>query len=157
VFAATWGYFAENAGSAIEVVKQLAGGRRALVEDLMPAAALYLWQIRGRLAAHPNPVGCTPQAGRWAMLRLLEREAGHRLGEFEPDVHAEAAVTTDPEPDEFDTLLTFAPERYRDLLARRFQGDEPLTDLAADLGVTNKAVHERIARALERIRGRLAG
>lgn len=135
--------------------RRIARGHDCGVEDLYQVAALWLWANRHKAAGHPNPGGWFIQAGRWAMLR--ERERLRPALRCDPDTLAVTIAATDPEPDEFDTLLAFAPERYRELLDRRFRGGEQVTDIATSAGVTRSAVGQQIERALSHVRRQLAG
>ncbi len=131
---------------------RLSRGRAVPAEDLVQAALLALWADRHKAAEHPSPSHWFGQAGRWAMLRHLERQ-GRRACELDIGVHSPAVW--DPEPCEFETLVELLPADRRQLVRERFEAGRTFQDLADAEGVTPAAVRQRVETALDHLRRHL--
>lgn len=86
------------------------------------------------------------------MFAAVKRD--RRAGGVDPDVHAAMSRTTDPDPDEFDVVLTKVRQRDRELIERGFRGGESFVTIAADAGVTAERIRQRVERVMERLRER---
>jgi len=138
--------------------RRLSRRRGVEAEDMFQAAVAVLWADRAKLPAdHPTPSAWFVQSAKWAMLRQLERQGRRPAAGLDAEAHATAFSTTDPEPDEFATLVGLLPAEVRELAVSRFADGLTLTELAADLGVTPAAVRQRMETAFDKVRGRLAG
>ncbi len=133
----------------------IARRRKLEAADLRQTALLVMWRDHGKAAGQPNPEGWLIQAARWAMLNHADRQGRRAAVPLDAQAHATAFSATDPEPDEWETLVGFLDPAAAELVRRRFADDLTFAELAGELGITPAGVRGRVETALEHLRRHL--
>jgi uncharacterized protein (TIGR03435 family) len=129
-----------------------------LAEEVVQLVFILLARKAGSLGPKTILPGWLYRTARYASLRVIERESRRRAREnqafMESSTHQE---NTHPVWDEvapfLDEGMAKLNARDRDAVVLRFFQNKSLNEVAAALGLQERAAQKRVARAVERLRG----
>ncbi len=134
-------------------------GNRDLAEDVTQAVFIVL----ARRAGHLRPSG---SLGAWLHKTTLNASANALRSESRRRKHervgARPEAVTDPTAGtdlagEIDQALQRIGRSDREILCRHYLEERPIAEIAQRLELSHDATRKRVTRALERLRGKLAG
>ncbi len=134
-------------------------GNRDLAEDVTQAVFIVL----ARRAGHLRPSG---SLGAWLHKTTLNASANALRSESRRRKHERAGARPEAISDPtagvdlagaIDQALQRIGRSDREILCRHYLEERPIAEIAQRLGLSSEAARKRVTRALERLRGKLAG